>query len=162
MMDSELLVIERLVYERWGGAMAEARAVQHSLEHMARRQKWTFETVAEVSSYPSSYQAFEWRDRYGACVGWSLHTLNIAAVSLRRPEWGLPPEFHLTSQGPLFETLNADGALILPDADWLVARLSPLEKEAITASSVDGGWEAYNLKHWKPYTRAEALLTHWD
>lgn len=161
-MDSELLVIERLVYKRWGGAMAEAKSVQQSLKHMARRQKWTFETVPEVSSYPSSYQAFEWRDRYGAGMGWSLHVLNIAAVSTRRPEWGLPPEFHLTSEGRLFEALSADGFFILPDADWLLAPLSPTDKAAIAASPVNGGWEAYNLKHWKPHTRAEALFTHWD
>lgn len=158
---TEPFAIDRLVYERWGGGPLEWGDVDAALSRTARREGWT-RTRLEGPLASASYQAFEWHDRYGGSVGWSLHLLGISAVSTRRPEWGLPPEFHLTSEGRLFEALSADGALTLPDADWLLAPLPAAEKAIIGASTVHGGWEAYNLRRWKPYTRAEALFTHWD
>lgn len=160
-MTGEVFTIDRLVYEHWGGGPLEWSDVDHALRRIERREGWMRKQLGGPLA-SASYQVFEWHDRYGAGLGWSLHLLGITAVSTRRPEWGLPPEFHLTSEGRLFEALSADGAFTLPDADWLLAPLSPSDKAAIAASPVNGGWEAYNLKHWKPYTRAEALFTHWD
>ena len=161
-MEGELFVIERLVYERWGGSPPTDGEVDRALARIARREGWIFEVLEEVSAYPSSYRGLTWLDRWGRIIGWSLHTLNIAAVSARRPVSGLPPDFDLTSQGPLFEALSADGSLILPAADWLLTPLPEPERAALRASTVNGGWESYNFRYWKPHTRAEALFTHWD
>lgn len=158
---ADLLVIERLVYARWGGQPAGCAEVDRVLNRVARRQGWTFVGVPGLDSC-ASYRAHKWGDRYGEVIGWTLLTLNIAAVSSQRPAWGLPPEFHLLSTGPLHDALSADGSLVLPDASWLLAPLSDDDRAALRASEAGSGWEAYNLKHWKPSTRAEALFTHWD
>lgn len=132
-----------------------------ALHRVARREGWTFVQVPEVDVC-ASYRAHEWQGRYGETVGWTLLTLNIAAVSSQRPDWGLPPEFHLTSLGLLHDALSADGSLVLPDVAWLLAPLSESDRAALRDSGAGNGWEAYNFRRWKPSTRAEALFTHWD
>lgn len=157
-----MFAIERLVYERWGGEPTEWEEVQRALDRIARRHGWSRHRIEEVSAQTSNYQGLEWRARWGVVVGWSLHAGNITAVSSRLPTWGLPPEFHFQASGPLFEALNADGSLILPGPEWLLARIPEEERALLRASTVHGGWEAYNFRTWKPHTRAEALFTHWD
>ncbi|GAA5532475.1 hypothetical protein [Deinococcus aluminii] len=149
------------MYARWGGQPAELAEVDRTLNRVARRQGWTFAKVPGLDSC-ASYRAHEWQGRYGEVIGWTLLTLTIAAVSSQRPVWGLPPEFHLISSGPLHDALSADGSLVLPDADWLLAPLSDSDRAALRASGAGNGWEAYNFKSWKPSIRAEALFTHWD
>lgn len=112
--------IERLVYERWGGGPQDWGTIERVLQRVERREGWKRQQLGEPHS-SANHVAYEWHDLYGASVGWSLHCGAISAVSTRRPEFGLPPEFHLTSEGRLYEALSADGFFILPDADWLLA-----------------------------------------
>ena len=151
--------IERLVYGHWGGPPGDFVTALQALSRIARREGWTFSEVADIARLQSVYLAHEWQDCYGKVIGWTLLAGNIAAVATRRPEWGLPPDFHLTSAGPLAESLSADGSLVLPDAAWLLAPLTEEEKAAIRAGQ---GREANDLRKWKPHTRAEALFNHWD
>ncbi len=94
-MTADPFVIERLVYDRWGGVPVEDE-VDRPLERIARREGWTFCPLADVNDATSNYRALEWRDRWGAGVGWSLHMLNIGVSGILPlyPCGGPPGAFH--------------------------------------------------------------------
>ena len=150
----------RLVHERWGGGPAPTGRGEAALERVARRHGWSVEPLPVSGA--TSYTTAAWRDRFGGPLGWTLLTGHVAAVSTREPEFGLPPTFHLTSNGPLHDALSADGQLTLPDADWLTGDLTPGELVALLSGPAGGGWEAYSVRYWRPRTRAEVLFNHWD